>query len=211
MCVGGGGGRRVVAGGDIDPEVILESRRETREAVLKNREGNGTDRMYGDRDGTRGLTKHFRKYCEAEAGDTVYGVVMPAKKVAYTGAAHPTTVELFLKQFVLKRPRLDSRGNIIPGTEGTLGVESVKAYIKALSDLYVDHQKDPRYMEELEGTDKPRTYGEVSRSMCVFDVPSDPRALVCAGASLLFAFPPFSSRRLCSSRRLAISPCVPRR
>mmetsp|Transcript_8744 Transcript_8744/g.36200 ORF Transcript_8744/g.36200 Transcript_8744/m.36200 type:complete len:258 (-) Transcript_8744:2253-3026(-) len=142
-----------------DPNVLLRERRDRREQILADRAGKGTARMYGD--GTRGATGHFMGWCKAKPGETYLGVTMPADKEVYSGAAHHKTIELFLGQWVVKRPLLDKKGKPIPGTEGGLSKESVKAYVKALSDLQKGQKTQEEFMDEVRDAEKPCESREV--------------------------------------------------
>mmetsp|Transcript_8746 Transcript_8746/g.36216 ORF Transcript_8746/g.36216 Transcript_8746/m.36216 type:complete len:846 (-) Transcript_8746:343-2880(-) len=143
-----------------DPNVLLRERRDRREQILADRAGKGTARMYGD--GTRGATGHFMRWCKAKPGETYLGVTMPADKEVYSGAAHHKTIELFLGQWVVKRPLLDKKGKPIPGTEGGLSKESVKAYVKALSDLQKGQKTQEEFMDEVRDAEKPCESREIT-------------------------------------------------
>mmetsp|Transcript_23161 Transcript_23161/g.72558 ORF Transcript_23161/g.72558 Transcript_23161/m.72558 type:complete len:185 (-) Transcript_23161:2074-2628(-) len=144
-------------------EQLRATRVETRELVLKSRAGNGTDLKYGDTEGTRGLTKHWFAWCRAGPGETVYGVTMPDDKRVFNGAVHPHTVEVFLSTWVVKRPKLTRRGKPIAGTEGQIGNEALRQYVKTLRDLYLGQRNDPRYASQLAGV--PQGMGEQKQIM----------------------------------------------
>ncbi|KAJ8605224.1 hypothetical protein CTAYLR_000472 [Chrysophaeum taylorii] len=88
---------------------------------------------------------------------------MSADKQAYSGAAVPSTIELWLESFVMVRPKLKN-GQPVPGTGGPgrgVGIESVRQAIKAVTNLQMAQKLDDRFRAELANAPAPRTAGRL--------------------------------------------------
>ncbi|KAJ8613621.1 hypothetical protein CTAYLR_010470 [Chrysophaeum taylorii] len=138
-------------------DALRASRLARREVVEAHRKKKGTAEAYDL------WVRQWYAWCHARPGDVVCGMTMPVDKQVYSGAAVPSTVELWLAAFVTVRPKLKN-GKPAPGTGGAgrgIGIESVRQAIKAVTDLQAAQRLDDEFRAELDGVPAPRAGGQV--------------------------------------------------
>ncbi|KAJ8603432.1 hypothetical protein CTAYLR_003960 [Chrysophaeum taylorii] len=138
-------------------DALRASRLARREVVEAHRKNKVTAEAYDL------WARHWYAWCHATPGDVVCGMTMPVDKQVYSGAAVPSTVELWLAAFVTVRPKLKN-GKPAPGTGGAgrgVGIESVRQAIKAVTDLQAAQRLDDEFRAELDGVPAPRAGGQV--------------------------------------------------